>query len=131
MIDHMLPNSSPDSFSIDNSFIDLSDTEMAATSGGLTPLDPKTLIGAANKIVRWEGKLSQDNRNLPLLAQRLITGYHKGTNRPEDVAFYKSLVGFRRIYWEKYRAQIFDLLPFTAGGTPAAISSVGAFLSLF
>ncbi len=130
MIDDILPNSSPDSFSIDSSFTDLSDTEMAATNGGITPFSSRNFVGTANKVLRWEGKLSKDNPNLPLLAQRLITGYHKGTNKPEDVASLKLVFG-GPFYWRSFIPRIFDLLPSTAGGTPAAISSVGSYLSSF
>ena len=103
---------------------------MAATKGGITAFSSRNFVGAANKVLRWEGKLSVLNPNLPLLAQRLINGYHKGTNRPEDVAGLKLVFG-GSFYWKMLAPKIFNLLPFTAGGTPAAIISVGSFLSLF
>lgn len=138
MIFDILPNSSQDSFqnsfqnsfSIYSSFTDLSDTEMSATTGGITPFSSRNFVGSANKVFRWEGKLSASNPNLPLLAQRLINGYHKGTNRPEDVASLKLVFG-GAYYWRTYAPRLFNLLPLTAGGTPDAISSVGSFLSSF
>ena len=132
MITNILPNSFQNSFPIHNSFTDLSDTEMATTTGGLNAaFFPTVDIDQVNKFVflrRWEARFNAGNPNLPLVAQRLINGYHKGTNKPEYVATFgiSSATG-----WRNFAPQIFNFLPFTAGGTPDAISSAASLLSLF
>lgn len=127
MITNILPNSFQNSFPIHNSFTDLSDTEMAATTGGFRTVD----IDQVNKFVflrRWEARFNAGNPNLPLVAQRLINGYYKGTNKPEYVGPFKISSGTG---WRNFAPQIFNFLPFTAGGTPDAISSAASLLSLF
>ena len=123
-----LSQDSPKNLSlIHNSFTDLSDTEMAATTGGSQfPRLPTVDMDQVNKFVflrRWEARFNAGNPNLPLVAQRLINGYYKGTNKPEYISRFAG--------WRNFAPQIFNFLPFTAGGTPAAINSAASFLSLF
>lgn len=111
--------------------VDLNDVAMAATTGGLNiPLTgfQETVIKVAF-LNRWEARFNAGNPNLPLVAQRLITAYYKGTNKPEYVASFKS--GNSAIGWKSFAPQIFNFLPFTAGGTSDAISSAASLLSLF
>jgi hypothetical protein len=121
---HNLPDLLPDLF------VELDDPAMAATTGGLSI----PVIGfpeAANKFAflsRWEARFNAGNPNLPLVAQRLINGYYKGTNKPEYVANFKASSGAG---WKNFAPQIFNFLPFTAGGTPEAINSAASFLALF
>ncbi len=132
MITNILPNSCQNSSPIHNSFTDLSDTEMAATTGGSMVRDlPMPDIDQVNKFLflrRWEARFNAGNPNLPLVAQRLINGYYKGTNKAEYAGAFTISSGAG---WKNFAPQIFNFLPFTAGGTPEAINSAASFLSLF
>ncbi len=127
MITNILPNSCQNSSPIHDSFVNISDIEMAAITGGsqLPPLigvDPEQV----NKFLflrRWEARFNAGNPNLPLVAQRLINGYYKGTNKPEYISRFAG--------WRNFAPQIFNFLPLTAGATPEAINSAASFLALF
>ncbi len=121
---HDLPDLLP------NLFVELNNDAMAATAGGLN-IPVTGFQEAANKFAflsRWESRFNAGNPNLPLVAQRLINGYYKGTNKPEYVANFKASSGTG---WRNFASQVFNFLPLTAGGTPAAINSAASFLSLF
>jgi hypothetical protein len=111
---------------LDNLFVELSEAEMATTSGGLI---------TSTFLDRWAARVRAGNPNLARISQRLVNEFYRGGLTPASISTWSAATSAdNRAAWKTAAPLVSNFLNSTgslAGATPAAVSAVRSYLNQF
>ena len=111
---------------LDGLFVELTESAMAATAGGAI---------TTTFLNRWAARVRNGNPNLGRISQRLVNEFYKGGLTSSSVSNWSATAAANdKAAWKTAAPLVSSFLTSgnpIAGATPAAISAVQSYLTLF